>query len=415
MSSLLAPQDRIAVINLIAQLRDFSDVRGRSLLLELANLGRFSASIDLSGPARTTATDLVLRLEKFGPLPEQPAAHALGALFIYVLSLSDLPRADAKLLAELIVKYSLVNDPTYIEKLRGEYGLNVVPVQAVKEVAPVRATAAAIEPAFTPQLTNQAGLETVINSEDNFLDIAILAGALYCAQAVCRIEEAGGKPLGTGVLVGPDLILTNQHVLKSKEYLEGTIARFDYKLIDGVGVPHPGRIFPFRTDFYESSPAEELDYALAKTAAAPLEHLLPERSLAAATIRELAAAGKHRGYLEAVSRFIKEGERVNIIQHPDGDPLKVVMTQNYVAADMGARRLQYVADTMPGSSGSPVFNSNWELVALHHSGTPYPPDSVGDTVKKAWKGRFRVNEGIPMRAILDDFKSRKFEQYLPAR
>ena len=30
----------------------------------------------------------------------------------------------------------------------------------------------------------------------------------------------------------------------------------------------------------------------------------------------------------------------------------------------------YEADTERGSSGSPVFNDQWEIVALHHSGVP---------------------------------------------
>jgi V8-like Glu-specific endopeptidase len=32
--------------------------------------------------------------------------------------------------------------------------------------------------------------------------------------------------------------------------------------------------------------------------------------------------------------------------------------------------VQYTTDTLPGSSGSPVFNDNWEVVALHHAGGP---------------------------------------------
>lgn len=28
----------------------------------------------------------------------------------------------------------------------------------------------------------------------------------------------------------------------------------------------------------------------------------------------------------------------------------------------------YLTDTLPHSSGSPVFNSEWEVVALHHAG-----------------------------------------------
>ena len=68
---------------------------------------------------------------------------------------------------------------------------------------------------------------------------------------------------------------------------------------------------------------------------------------------------------------------------------------------------------MDGSSGSPVFNQNWEVVALHHSGEPYPPDSAKEVLQKAWKGHFRVNEGIPIRAILEDFRAKKLDRYLP--
>lgn len=32
--------------------------------------------------------------------------------------------------------------------------------------------------------------------------------------------------------------------------------------------------------------------------------------------------------------------------------------------------LEYTTDTLPGSSGSPAFNKDWELVAVHHSGVP---------------------------------------------
>jgi V8-like Glu-specific endopeptidase len=413
MSSLLAVPDRLALVGVIERLGDLADTRSRNVLLQLANLSRFAASLNLEGAPHAVAANLVIKLENYGPLPDQPGTHALGALLSYVLNLSDLPPSDARILAQAIVKYSLINDEQFVNELRAKFGITGSPVRPPKPGAPVSGAAPVAEPAFNPELIDQFGLETIINSEDNFLDIGLLTGALYCAQAACRIEGSDGKALGTGVLIGPDLVLTNQHVLPNKDHLEGAVARFDYKLIVGTGVADQGRPFAFKTDFFESSPSEQLDYALAKLTAAPLEQMKPEGDLAAAPMTELVKGGKHRGYLPPVSRFLKAGDRVNIIQHPDGNPLKVVMTQNYVATDMRQSRLQYVADTMPGSSGSPVFNNNWELVALHHSGTPYPPESVADTLKKAWKGKFRVNEAIPMRAILADFKARNFQQYLP--
>ena len=170
------------------------------------------------------------------------------------------------------------------------------------------------------------------------------------------------------MLVGPDLLLTNQHVLDSAELLEDARARFDYSL-DEAGVAAAGRVFRFKKDFYHASPSEKYDYALVKLEAAPLAALAPPPEAAEATMMTLMRAGKHRGYLSLAPRFIKDKDRVNVIQHPDGQPMKVVMTQNYVAGDMTDTRVHYVADTMEGSSGSPVFNRNWEIVALHHSGT----------------------------------------------
>ena len=80
-----------------------------------------------------------------------------------------------------------------------------------------------------------------------------------------------------------------------------------------------------------------------------------------------------------------------IIQHPAGAPQKVVLQDNwivYVAPDH--QRVQYLTNTQHGSSGSPVFNTQWEVIALHHSGAPVPDAPV--TVEG--------NEGIPMLALL---------------
>ncbi len=59
---------------------------------------------------------------------------------------------------------------------------------------------------------------------------------------------------------------------------------------------------------------------------------------------------------------------VFIIRHPDGRPKEIGLTRNLVRF-AGAERIQYLTDTEGGSSGSPVFNSRWQLVALHHRWT----------------------------------------------
>jgi V8-like Glu-specific endopeptidase len=46
---------------------------------------------------------------------------------------------------------------------------------------------------------------------------------------------------------------------------------------------------------------------------------------------------------------------------------------------------------MPGSSGAPVFNDSWEVIAIHHGGGDLQVNAKG-------KKRF-INEGILMSAI----------------
>ena len=83
------------------------------------------------------------------------------------------------------------------------------------------------------------------------------------------------------------------------------------------------------------------------------------------------------------------GSPLFIVQHPSGAPLKLALdTQAVLGLNANGTRVRYRTNTQPGSSGSPCFNSQWELVALHHSGI------------------VRFNEGIPLARILDLLKQR---------
>ena len=77
-----------------------------------------------------------------------------------------------------------------------------------------------------------------------------------------------------------------------------------------------------------------------------------------------------------------KGEYVNIVQHPNGEPKQLALRENQLV-DVLENFLHYQTDTAPGSSGSPVFSDEWEVVALHHSGVlpafQYPskkPESI---------------------------------------
>ena len=322
----------------------------RAAFLETAGLGRFVPTVNLAAEApRTLAAELVTRLEPFGMLPaipSQPQYHALGALVDYVRQLSDTPATDARLMAEIMVRYQLIADPLYLDRLKSEYQLDVQPVRQTDPALspPTDPPAPADEPAFEPVVGDQSELELIVNSEDNFIDIDMLAGAIYTAQAVGRIELPKGRAHGTGFLIGPDLMLTNYHVFKSKDVLTSAVVRFDYHA-NADGAITKGRVFEFQPDFYVGSPDKELDFALVKIKGEPLADRKLEPGDEDLGYLELLRRGRHRGYLLLAPRDIVEHERVNIIQHPNGNPQKVVLTQNYVLANMSADRVHYLADT----------------------------------------------------------------------
>jgi V8-like Glu-specific endopeptidase len=65
------------------------------------------------------------------------------------------------------------------------------------------------------------------------------------------------------------------------------------------------------------------------------------------------------------------GDDVFVIQHPRGGPKQIVMANNEVDF-VDDTIVHYSTDTLPGSSGSPVFDWQWRLVALHHEGGSSP-------------------------------------------
>ena len=60
-----------------------------------------------------------------------------------------------------------------------------------------------------------------------------------------------------------------------------------------------------------------------------------------------------------------------------------------ISVNANGTRVRYRTNTEPGSSGSPCFDQNWSLVALHHSGDPN-----FDGIKQP-----EYNRGIPIAAI----------------
>jgi endonuclease G len=106
--------------------------------------------------------------------------------------------------------------------------------------------------------------------------------------------------------------------------------------------------------------------------------------------------------LRCASAAIEKGNDpipVNIIQHPGGRSKRYGIRNNLVSAST-ATEIRYFTDTEAGSSGSPVFNDRWEVVALHRAST-YVAD-----VQFQGKTTAYVNLGTPLPAIIGDLRTR---------
>ena len=195
--------------------------------------------------------------------------------------------------------------------------------------------------------------ERIIGSND-MRDINYLELAVAVARAICRIRIGSGA--GTGALVGRRLLMTNNHVLRSVEDALAAEAQFDYhENVSGDLLPvHAYRLDP-KTFFVTDRVLDFTIVAIAETSAKgqPISRY--------PWIKLIPIIGK-----------AEKGDPLNIIQHPRGGLKQIALRNNEVIVipDGKPDFLYYTTDTEPGSSGSPCFNDQWELVALHHSGVP---------------------------------------------
>jgi V8-like Glu-specific endopeptidase len=316
----LRTTDRNHLIEVLCSLPVLESPEGRRVMLRRADLSFLIPRINLTGAAPEIVLDeLVENLQAFGQVTY--GVEALG-LFLRAVE-SALGPAEPKrvVITRIIDMYHLLPATREIQLPIEE---TPIPTNAEKWVG-----------------------------ENTFLNIAFLQRGLDVARAVALVvvrndSEATIKEhewSGTGFLVGQRLFLTNHHVLPTNSLLPTTIFRFNFQTtFDGRAESttdyhaRPGGIFFTHPD---------MDCTLIELAGDP---------------------GNHWGWLPLDSNAsVVVGERVNIIQHPAGLPKRISMQNNFVDF-VDHKVIRYQTATDDGSSGSPVFNDSWQLVAVHHGG-----------------------------------------------
>jgi V8-like Glu-specific endopeptidase len=191
--------------------------------------------------------------------------------------------------------------------------------------------------------TNASQLEKIIGKKSTLVPINYLEIGLLRASSVARVLLPDGSS-GTGFLVEGNILITNNHVLPDVDVAASALAQFNYQQTS-IGHAAPTDVFELSPQSFFKTSAED-DWTAVQVNGDPTAKW---------------------GSLKLSEAHPEVGDHVNIIQHAGGGFKQISFTANVIVF-VGGGRVQYLTDTLPGSSGSPVFDTRWRVVALHHSG-----------------------------------------------
>ena len=289
------------------------------------------------------------------------------------------------------------NDPGLVKKRVMRLTANR---QLVEEIEAMTQSSAPISPEVARKTFPRA-LERVLGTND-LVGIRFFDQGKNAARAVARVHihdlQGGSLGYGTGFLVSPRLFLTNNHVLDSVATASASKAEFNFQT-NSAGEMQPSEVFAFTPEEFFLTD-QERDYTLV-------------------SIKRDARLVNY-GWLPLIPQIGKliVGEKVNIIQHPNGEAKQLAIRDNRVIDELELF-IHYQTDTSPGSSGSPVFNDQWEVVALHHSGVPkLSPEGKIQTIDGCdWEERMGekriawiANEGVRVSRLVQHVQAQNLSE-----
>lgn len=231
-------------------------------------------------------------------------------------------------------------------------------------------------------------LERLTGETDDLLPFYVLELGSKLGCAVCKVH-INDEDAGTGFLVGPDVLLTNAHVLPDPATARAARCMFDFQLgLDRL--PRQTVLVEMDPDsLFLTSPARGgFDYTFVRI----------DRSAA----ERFGLIPLSRGSFTNI-----EGEFANIIQHPGGGRKSVAFRDNRIVSHRSPVSIRYTTDTDGGSSGAPVFNSDWQLIGLHHAAVRVSSEMI--ETDPSLGGYRYLNEAIKLSAIASDLERRASE------
>lgn len=216
---------------------------------------------------------------------------------------------------------------------------------------------------------------------DRFQPVGWLREALDTCRSVARIEDYWGNGCGTGFVLAGDrvrpgvwparVLLTNAHVIPDALQVED--AYITFRGLAG-GPDAQERVQPVGEILWHS-PKHEFDacFLALPDGLSPQVVPLPTRR----SFPGLRPDIRVRAY---------------VIGHPQGSPEIQLSLHDSVVLNVGEIYAHYRSPTEKGSSGSPVFDDRWRVIALHHGWT--------DTVPGTADAASGANEGIRLDRLL---------------
>lgn len=237
-----------------------------------------------------------------------------------------------------------------------------------------------------------------VHGADYFKTLVWYRNGLDRARSVARVSREDRSGGGTGFLIegaelhpslGRDLVLlTNAHVVHPEPQEPSTLHPQEVVIrFEALTEKIAAQRFRVREILWCSN-SDNLDVSVLRLDAPP-------------KCRPRIRPYRIAGTLPAV----EQGKaRVYIIGHPAERSLRFSIHDNHLLGrDAADTLLHYRTPTQPGSSGSPVFNSEWELIAIHHA-TWKEGVELTPLVRRSHQYS-AANQGIALRAIRERMKA----------
>jgi hypothetical protein len=269
--------------------------------------------------------------------------------------------------------------------------------------------------------SNDAALQKLINDYEPFLSSKAIQDHLpRLLRTVCAVAlgHPSNEIVGSGFLVGPDLVMTNFHVIAP--FLDVDLAT------NVVKANGPGNQMFFFFD-YLSAPAPDVpptamqgvqvvtaadDWLVhgrvslngdGTAACKPLkdkeyDYVVVRLAKRIGALSPQKGGGGRRGWLELPKGKIDTlgQKRILVFQHPQAAPQQWDVGE-FVQLDPTASRVWYSVNTAHGSSGGAAVDSQGQLYALHNAEVVNAPGSPAGK---------KINQGIRIDSIVEDLAER---------